>query len=153
MPDIIRREPDVAHRDPFGIGPLRHAMDRLFDDSFFRSPSLTSLDEGSLELDVSEKEGKLVVRASLPGFSKDEIEVQIHEGVLSIKAEHSEEREEEGERFYRRERCYGAVSRRVALPGVVADADVDGELKNGVLTLVVDIPRKAQAKKIELKEG
>ena len=46
--------------------------------------------------------------------------MQVHEGVLSIKAEHDEEHEAGDERFYRRERVSGSVSRRIALPGVRA---------------------------------
>ena len=87
----------------------------------------------------------------MPGFAKDEIDVNVNEGVLAIKGQHSEEHEESGERFYRRERSYGAVSRRIALPGIVADADVSAELKSGVLTLHIPLPETAKPKQIEIK--
>ena len=77
--------------------------------------------------------------------------MQVHEGVLSIKAEHTDEKEERGERFYRRERRIGSVSRRIALPGVVHDAQVDAELKDGVLTLSIPLPEKAKPKQIEIR--
>lgn len=125
------------------FGNLRRMMDRVFDDTFFRSPA-AFLDEGSLALDVLEKEGKVVVKASLPGFTKEEIDVQVHDGVLYIKAEHNEEHEEKDAKFYRRERRYGAVSRRVALPAAVAGAEVNAELKDGVLTLTLPVPERAQ---------
>ena len=151
MADIARRDPEFGRVDPFGIGSLRHVMDRLFDDTFFRSPLGAAFDEGALALDISRQGDRLVVRASLPGFTKDEVDVQIREGVLAIKAEHREEQEEQGERFFRREWHYGAVSRRVALPGVVSEADVEGELKDGVLTLSIQVPAEAQTKRVELK--
>lgn len=100
------------------FGNLRRMMDRVFDDSLFRTPAL--IDEGSPALDVLEQDGNVVVKASLPGFTKEEIDVQVHDGVLYIKAEHNEEKEEKGAKFYRRERRYGAVARRVALPGTVS---------------------------------
>jgi HSP20 family protein len=132
------------------FGNLRRMMDRVFDDTFFRTPAL-GLDEGSLALDVLEQNGNVVVKASLPGFTKEEIDVQVHDGVLYIKAEHTEEKEEKDAKFYRRERRYGAVARRVALPGTVSEADVNAELKDGVLTLTLPVPAKAQPKQIEIK--
>lgn len=147
---------DIVRRDPFDLigdfSGMRRAMDRLFDDRFFRSPFFASpSDEGTLAVDVLEHEGKVVVRASLPGFKKEDIDVQLHEGVLSIKAERTEETEEKGDRWYRRERHTGSVSRRIALPGVVADAEVTAELKDGVLTIAVPTPEKPSPKQIEIK--
>ncbi len=140
---------DIVRRDPF-VG-MRQIMDRLFDDSFFRATDGWGLEEGTLPVDISEVDGKLGVRASLPGFKREDIDVQVHEGVLSIKAEHTEEAETRGERFYRRERRLGSLSRRIALPGVVHDAKVDAELKDGVLTLTLPLPEKAKPKQIEIR--
>jgi len=147
---------DIVRRDPFDLvgdfAGMRRAMDRLLDDRFFRSPLFaTSSDEGTLAVDVLEHEGKIVVRASLPGFTKEDLDVQLHEGVLSIKAERTEETEEKGDRWYRREPHTGSVSRRIALPGVVTDADVTAELKDGVLTVAVPTPEKPGPKQIEIQ--
>jgi HSP20 family protein len=89
----------------------------------------------------------------VPGFSKDEIDVQVHQGVLSIHARKAEEHAETGERFYRRERRYGAMSRRIALPGIVHDAPVDAQLLDGVLTLTIPVPEQARPKQIEIRDG
>jgi HSP20 family protein len=140
---------DIVRRDPF-MG-MRQMMDRLFDDSFFRQNGGLGLDEGTLPVDISEANGELKVRASLPGFKAEDVDVQVHEGVLSIKAEHSEEHETKDERYYRRERTFGSVSRRIALPGIVHDADVKAELKDGVLNLTLPLPEKAKPKQIEIK--
>ncbi len=153
---------DLVRRDPFmtPFAPFRQVMDRFFDDPFFRAPFAPlgglngmSNDEGSLALDVYERDGNLVVEASLPGYKKDEVDVQVHDGILSIKAQRQEEHEEgePGGKYYRRERSWGSVSRRVALPGIVKDADVDAELKNGVLRLTIPLPEKASPKQIEIK--
>ena len=120
---------DVVRRDPFAAleTPFRRVFDRVFDDPFFRSAANAFNDEGALALDVYEKDGKLKVEASLPGYKKEDVDVQVHDGILSIKAQRSEEHEEgaKGSKFYRRERSWGSVSRRVALPGIVKDADVE----------------------------
>ncbi len=144
----------IVRRDPFT--GMRQVMDRLFDDSFFRSGpagwpgAAWSLKEGALPVDLSQADGQIKVRASLPGFKPEDIDVQVHEGVLSIKAGHSEDAESSDERFYRRERAGGSVSRRIALPGVVRDAEVDAQLEDGVLTLTLPLPEQPQPKQIEI---
>jgi len=143
---------DIVRRDPFELGGLRQMMERMFEEPFFRTPATAAgWDEGTLPVDISESEGKLVVRASLPGFKKEDIDVQVNDGVLSIKAEHNEETETRNEKFYRRERRYGSVSRRIALPGIVHDAPVSAQLKDGVLTLSIEVPEKARPKQIEIQ--
>ncbi len=126
-------------------------MDRLFDDPFFRQSSTARTRVAALPVDVLEQDGKLVVKASLPGFDKDDIDVRLDDGVLSIKAEHSDEREHTDERVYRRERRYGAVARRLALPSIADGADVEAELKDGVLTLSIPVPEANVPKQIEIK--
>lgn len=148
MADIVPR--DVFDELDFESGRLRRMMNRLFDDSFLRMP-FSSVDEGTLPVDIAEKDHQLVVRASVPGYKKEDIEVQVHEGVLSINAKHTEETEEKGETFYRRERRSGSVSRRIALPGIVQDAPVEAELKDGVLTIEIQVPEQARPKQIPIK--
>ena len=147
----------IVRRDP--LNGMRQIMDRLFDDSFFRSGpagwpgSAWSLEEGTLPVDLSQADGTIKVRASLPGFKAEDIDVQVHEGVLSIKAEQAEEHESSDERFYRRERVSGSFSRRIALPGVVHDAEVDAHLEDGVLTLTLPLPEQPQPKQIEIRSN
>jgi HSP20 family protein len=146
--DIVRRD---NQWDGVPVFPsMRQLMDRFFDEPFFRAPT-RGADDGTLDVDISEKDHQLIVRASVPGFKKEDIEVQVHQGVLSINAKHNEETEEKGETFYRKERRYGSVSRRIALPGIVQDAPVDAELKDGVLTLRIQVPEQARPKQIEIK--
>lgn len=154
--EVVRRDPLSTSME--GFTPFRRMMDRFFDDPFFR-PMIASMpfgsmsEEGSLALDVYERDGQLKVEASLPGFKKDEIDVQVRDGILAIKAQKTAEHEEgeRGGKYYRRERSWGSVSRRVALPGIVQDADVSAELKNGVLTLSIPLPEEKQPKQIQIQ--
>lgn len=144
MTTLIRRE------------PLETSVSRLFNqflgDPFFRDGShLTGgLEEGTLALDLSEDEKNVIVRASLPGFRKEDVSVEVHDGVLTIKAEHNEEHEEKGETFYRRERRFGSVSRRVALPSTVLDNETKAELKDGVLTLRIPKSPRAMPRRVQI---
>lgn len=134
----------LTTRDPLEM--FRTGFGRMLDEPFFRSA--LGVEEGSLPLDISQTEKEIVVRASLPGYKKEDIEVQVHNGVLSIKADYKHEHEETGERFYRRERRYGSVSRRIALPGIVEESETQAELKDGVLTLRVPLGEKAKPRKV-----
>ena len=142
---------NLAVRDPFDMtGTFRQLFDRLFDEPTTRMAN-PFVEEGTLPVDISERDGKIWVRASVPGFKRDEIDVQVHEGVLSITARKSEEKEEHGDRWFRRERYYGSLSRRIALPGIVDQGDVDATLEDGVLTLSMALPAAARPKQIEIK--
>lgn len=143
---------DIVLRSPFA--DLNTRLSRLFDDSWMRSLLPSDLEDGALAVDVSESDREVTVRASVPGYSDKEIEVNLDAGVLSIKAHHEEEKEERDERYYRRERFSGSLNRRIALPGVVSDAtDVQAELDKGVLTVHIPKSEKAQPRKIEVKSA
>jgi HSP20 family protein len=140
---------NMVVRDPF-MG-IRQMMDRFFEEPVNSFPEF--FDEGTLPVDISERDNALIVKASLPGVKKDDIDIQVNQGVLSITARRQDEKEDSNERFYRRERRYGSVSRRIALPGVVQDSDVEAELKDGVLTLTLPVPEQRRPKRIEIRGG
>jgi HSP20 family protein len=154
---------DLMIRDPFGPafvqGPLRNAFERFFDEPLFRGlPSIATFGQpeaagviAALPVDIVERDGALHVEASLPGYKKDEVEVQVQDGVLTIKAERKQESEEQNGKFYRRERIWGSVSRRISLPAEVDESAVDAELKNGVLTLRLPLPEQRGPKSIEVR--
>ena len=95
----------------FGMLPFDRSNDNLFDTfdnfarDFFRS-SNASLP--AFRTDIRELDGKYVLEAELPGFSKEDISLDVKDGILTISAEHRENREEKDERgnYLRRERRY-----------------------------------------------
>lgn len=122
----------------------------LLSDPFFSEVRSLGPSAGTLAVDVSEDDKSLIVRASLPGYRKDEIDIEVHDGVLSIKGEHSEETEEQNERYHRRERRIGSVSRLISLPETVTGDDVVAELKDGVLTLRLPKAPQEQPRKVQI---
>ncbi|MHC4101024.1 MAG: Hsp20/alpha crystallin family protein [Planctomycetota bacterium] len=140
----------IRHHDPIGRS-VRDLLSFVADEPFFRTPVLDADAAGALALDIAESDGELIVRASVPGFSKEDIDVQIHDGVLSIKAEHTEDQETTDERFFRRERRVGSVSRTVALPGEFTVTDARAELADGVLTLRLPQAEASRPKQIPIK--
>lgn len=134
------------------------SITRVFADDPFFAPFFNesrALMAGEPEatmipLDISEDDKAVIVRATVPGFKKDEIQVEVQDGVLNIHAEHEEKSEENGEKFLRRERRYGAFTRQATLPVAVAEGQAKAELKDGVLTLRLPKVPEAQAKKIKI---
>ncbi|MCC6427727.1 MAG: Hsp20/alpha crystallin family protein [Phycisphaerales bacterium] len=104
-----------------------------------------------LALDISEDDTSFFVRASVPGFRKEDIQISVHEGVLAIEASRTEVAEETKERFLRRERLTGSLSRKVSLPAPVVESGTTAELENGILTLTLPKVRKEEPRKISIK--
>ncbi len=139
----------LVRRDPLDLFvPMERLINRVFTDTPL--PEIPNVEE-TLALDISETPEDLVVRASLPGFNKDDLTVEVHDGMLTISAKHDETVEEKDERFYRRERRVGSVSRTIALPTAVAEDNATAELDNGVLTLHLPKLRKDSPKRIAVK--
>jgi len=103
------------------------------------------------DLDVSETDKELIVRAEVPGIEKDDIDITLTDGLLTIRGEKKHEKEEKEENYHRIERRYGSFARTLRLPGDVKHDKIDASYKDGVLKLVIPKPEKAMAKKIEIK--
>lgn len=130
------------------ISPLSDLFNTIFADGPHTSLAQS---EPNLPLDISETDDEYIIRGSLPGYKRDEISLEIDEGVLTISAQHSEEHEEQNERFHRRERRFGSVARRLRLPDDLAEGDPNAEFADGVLTLRLPKAEKRLPKRIEVR--
>ena len=95
-------------------------------------------------VDIQETEKEYLIKAELPEVKKDDIKVDVLDGVLTIQGERTQEKEEKGKRFHKVERAYGKFVRQFALPNEVDAAKVLAEFKDGVLN--VHLPKTAAAK-------
>ena len=104
------------------------------------------------DVEVFQRDNRLIVRADLPGLKKDDVKVHVEENTLIIEGERKEESEVKREGFYRSERSYGSFYRGLPLPeGVKAD-QVDAVFKDGVLEVAMPMEVKAKAvKSIDVK--
>ncbi|MGC8993240.1 MAG: Hsp20/alpha crystallin family protein [Candidatus Aenigmatarchaeota archaeon] len=127
------------------LARMRRRIDRLMKAAF---GSLESEVE-SFPVDISETENEIIVRADLPGFSKDEVSVNATENSIEISAEHKEKREEKGEKFYRIERRVGSFKRVLSLPALVEPEKAKAKMKDGVLEVI--LPKKEKKKGKEIK--
>jgi HSP20 family protein len=112
--------------------------------------SLASFEEiESFPVDISETENEIIVRADLPGFSKDEVSVNATENSLTIEAKHKEEKKERGEKYYTVERKFGSFRRVISLPVEVEPEKAMARMKDGVLEVI--LPKKEKKKGKEIK--
>ncbi len=139
---------NLVHRSR-GTPSYPSLLEEFLSEPFLMVAPMTQQAQ-SLAVDVSEAESDVVVRASVPGFRKDQIAIEVHDDVLTIRAEKSEEVEEKNERYTRRERRAGSFARSLALPAPVATEKAQAELKDGVLTLTIPKNQKAQPRKISI---
>ena len=84
------------------------------------------------------------ITMELPGVDKDNIDISLHDGVLTVKGEKRSERKEEGEGYFFSEREYGRFQRTFRLPGDVRDDDVSADFSNGVLK--IRVPKRGEEK-------
>ena len=130
--------------DPFLT--LHREMNRLFDDVFrgFGGAGLSPLMEGRYgwpKVELNETDKTLTVSAELPGLDEKDVQVEIANGVLTLRGEKKAERSGEGRTFT--ERTYGAFERQIPLEGVEEDK-AEASFRNGVLT--VSLPKSEKAR-------
>ena len=131
--------------------PLMEQMNRMWDDFMhFRGEPETELSAWSPAVNVYDKNGHLMVEAELPGVKKEDISVQVENGVLTLKGERKEEKEIKEKDYYRCERAYGSFSRSFSLPPGADDKHIEASYKDGVLILKVPKTEEAKEKSIAI---
>jgi HSP20 family protein len=133
-------------------------MDRMFGG--FGLPTAERLgpwaaaERFSPEVDIFERDGKLVVRADLPGLTKDDVKVDISEDAILLEGERKYEHEEREEGVYRSERGYGQFRRQIPLPEGVKTDTAAATFKNGVLEITMDAPQGSKhRRRIQVQGG
>jgi HSP20 family protein len=124
----------TRRRNPFD------EIERMFDrmsDQFEDVGSVEEIEAGTISVDVAENDDEVTVTADLPGYDRDDIELAVRDGRLTIRAEREEETEEEDETYHRRERTHREVTRTLQLPADVEEGDASATYQNGVLTVTL----------------
>jgi HSP20 family protein len=118
-------------------------FDRFFADAFRRFPRQAAESRPALDwaplADVSETEGEYLIKAELPEVRKEDVNVTVLDGVLTLSGERKQEKHADGEKLHRVERQYGAFVRRFALPENADEQAIRAESKDGVI--VIHVPK------------
>ena len=146
------QRPELATWPTFGrLTNLRDEIDRLFEAPLAELVRNSQLLSGwTPTLDVYEEKDHFTVKAELPGMKKEDIEVAMHEGSLSISGERKSESKHEDSEVYRAERFFGRFQRTVTLPVPVAVDKIQAQYKDGVLTITLPKTEEAKPKRIEV---
>lgn len=160
--EIEKAEPAVVQESapPRALSPFEE-LDRLFESVVPRGwlrpwrwerPAFGELFPFELQgprVDVIDREGEVLVKAEIPGVAKDDLEVSVDEGTVTIKGKTSQEDKEEKGEYYRSEIRRGAFSRTVALPREVDPTQAKATFKDGILELL--LPKVVKSKRVAVK--
>jgi HSP20 family protein len=144
----IARWTPMAH-----LASFQHEMNRMFDE-FFRGgngeAAGTGLSSWTPAVDIHETDDGFVIKAELPGVSKDDVSVDVHQNTLTLRGQRKHEAEVKHERYHRVERAYGTFQRSFVLPAVVDQDKVQATFKDGVLELHLPKSEAAKPKRISI---
>jgi HSP20 family protein len=165
---FTKQEPALTRRntphDAFAmLRQMTSELDRMFEGfewPAFKRPSFNvrpALEAATWfpEIDVFERDNRLVTKVDLPGMKKEDVKVEVADGRLTISGERKTEAEEKRGDFYRSERQYGSFYRSVPLPEGAKLEDVKAAFSNGVLEVSIPLPAKPEAKvnRVEIQDG
>jgi HSP20 family protein len=146
---------------------LAEQMDRLVDDFGLHVPSFVGRGRELLRreaglipgawsprLEIKDADGRFLVRAELPGMSKQDIDVQVTNDMLTIRGERKQDKEERREGYHYNECSYGSFFRAIPLPEGVDSSRATAEYRNGMLEVSMPSPKRVQAqpRQIEVQE-
>ncbi|MBF0522800.1 MAG: Hsp20/alpha crystallin family protein [Candidatus Omnitrophica bacterium] len=129
-------------------------MNSLFDFSLTRDPFETGrgflADIGMPAIDIHDLKDSLLIKADLPGLTKEEMHVSFEEGQLIIQGEKKKEHETKEGNYHRRERYYGSFYRSIALPSIVDAKKAEAQYKDGVLEVRLPKTEESRQKQITI---
>jgi HSP20 family protein len=102
-------------------------------------------------VDIAETEKEFSIKAEIPAVKKEDVKVTIDNGVLTIKGERKQEKEEKDKKFHRVERLYGSFTRSFTLPDNVDESKIEASFKDGVLNLSLAKTEETKPKAIDVK--
>jgi HSP20 family protein len=149
---IRRQNADLWNWSPVEqLSTLRDEINRLFDSPFGDFNHRMELFNGwTPALDVYEDKDNLVVKAELPGMKREEIDISVHDGTLTIAGERQHEVKNTEAEPYRSERFFGRFHRTLALSKPVQSDRAKASYTDGVLTIILPKTEEAKPKQIQV---
>jgi HSP20 family protein len=130
---------------------LQHKMNDFFDDFLFPMDVGETVGRAwrwNPKVDIYEEADHIVLKAELPGVDKKDIEVDVKNGVLTLKGERSVENEVKEENYHRKERSFGRFERSFKLEGDVDADKITADYKDGILKVSIPKPEEIKPKQI-----
>ncbi len=133
------------------LASFREAINRLFDETITRRLPIPGWGEWKPSVDVVDRGAEFVIKADLPGYSPENVEITVQENAVFIRGEVKEEKETKEGEYHVRERSYGSFARSLPLPVPIKPELARATFKNGVLEIILpkaEVP-KGRTLKIE----
>lgn len=133
-------------------------MDQLFADFGFGRGLMprhfAQMADWTPQVEVFERDGQLVVRAALPGLSKDDVQVELRDNAIILRGERRQEHEEQREGYYRCEVSHGSFYREIPLPEGVNTDNAAATFRDGVLEVTMQAPqREARGRQLQILDA
>ncbi len=130
---------------------LREAMDRLFDDAFTRPLNLRDGGWSAPAIDMYQTDDDVVVKAALPGFKADEVQINVTGDVLTLRGEMKQEEDKKDKAWHIREQRWSSFERSITLPTDVKADKAVADFENGILTVTLPKAEGVKPKTITVK--
>lgn len=143
---LVRWQPDRE------VDSLQSEVNRVFD-AFFGSGADSRTRRWVPPMDLVETDDHLVLKVDLPGLSREQVNIEIKDGALTISGERHADREDKSEGFYRLERSFGRFSRSMTLPQDINAESVAASFADGVLEVRIPKPEQRKPHRVEIGEG
>jgi HSP20 family protein len=146
------QKPELSNWAGFGrLSNLRDELDQLFAAPLAEFARASQLLGWSPALDVHEDKDSFVVKIEVPGMNKEDINVTLQDGALTVSGERKSDQKFEDAEVYRNERFFGRFQRTVNLPAPVAANKIKAQYKDGVLTVTLPKSEEAKPKQISVQ--
>ena len=141
----------LSRWDPFrDIASFQDQMSRVWGDFPLRFSGGDGIGGWYPPVDISEEEDRIVLRAELPGVSKDDIDINVENGTITLRGEKKQQKKVDSESAYRMERFYGSFSRSFVLPTTIDPENIKASFSDGVLEVVLPKADEAKPRKIRV---
>src|SRR5262245_3610764 len=152
---LIERRQSLSHHEPSLMNRFANEIERLFEDfglGLGRVWGEIGRAEWAPQIEVFERGGEFIVRAELPGLTRNDGKVEITDDALIIRGERKQEHKEEREGWYRSERRYGSFFRRIPVPEGINLDDASASFRDGVLEITMAAPKREERRRtIDIK--
>ena len=118
-------------------------------DEVFADPFFGEKENKIMKTDLKEKDGKYMLEIDVPGYDKEDIKIELHDGYLTVSAEKNDEKEDKHAKYLKRERFTGMCSRSYYVGESLKEEDIKASFKNGILS--IEFPKEVE-KKVEEKK-
>jgi HSP20 family protein len=134
------------------VDSLQSEVNRVFD-AFFGNGTTARTRRWVPAMDLVETEDNLILRADLPGLSREQVEIEVKDGALTVSGERKADHEDKSEGYYRVERSFGRFSRSMTLPEGIDAESITADFHDGVLEVRVPKPEQRKPYRVQIGGG